>query len=281
MSVASPAPREPSLPPRVGPYLVEALLGRGGVGVVYRARDERSGRSVAVKVLQGGDAEDRLRFAREARAAARLRGPGIVAVVDVGQHGGHPYLVMELVEGESLQARLERTGPLPPEEAARVLEGVARAVARAHAQGILHRDLKPANVLLDREGTPWLTDFGLARRVGDEAERLTLSGTVLGTPAFLPPEQALGDRARVGPQSDVYGLGATLYAALTGRPPFPGRSVLAVLARVVEEAPPAPRALRPELPPELEALCLACLAKDPAARPAGAATFADALAAWR
>ncbi|MCO5172346.1 MAG: protein kinase [Planctomycetes bacterium] len=274
--------KSPAAPPRtIGGYEVKGELGRGGMGIVYRAHDPRLGRDVALKVLHALEAgeEDLARFEREARAAARVQHPSIVAVHAAGVDGGTPWLALQLVDGESLKARLARDGPLEPAHAARLLETVARALACAHEAGVLHRDLKPHNVLLDPDGAPLLADFGLARAIdpgAGEQAGLTVTGQVLGTPAYMAPEQAEGRSEAVDGRSDVYGLGATLYEALTGRPPFSGRSVIAVLAAVVEQDPPAPSTLRPGVPRDLEAICLTCLAKAPAARyPTAAALAAD------
>ncbi|MGE0708499.1 MAG: protein kinase [Planctomycetota bacterium] len=272
---------------RVGRYELLEELARGGMGVVYRARDPE-GREVALKLLlEPGDEEETERFLREAEAARRVRHPNVVPVHEVGRQGLRPFLVMDLVRGESLQQRLLREGPLPAAEAARIVAAVARAVAAAHAAGVLHRDLKPANVLLERGRAapeveqldrPLLTDFGVARLQGS---RLTRTGELLGTPAYMAPEQARGERGAQGVAIDVYGLGATLYALLTGRPPYLGTSAVQLLAQVAGDgAPPAPRALRPELDPALEALCLRCLAPAPEARFPDALAVAEALAAW-
>ncbi|MCO5169822.1 MAG: protein kinase [Planctomycetes bacterium] len=247
------------------------------MGVVHRALDERTGRVVALKLMLDAGPDEAARLAREVGALASLDHPGIVAVRDVGRAGERAYLAMELVEGTSLAQRL-RAGPLPVAEAVDVVGQVAAALAHAHGRGVLHRDVKPANVLLDRAGRARLADFGLARRAGDA--RLTATGELLGTPAYMAPEQANADRARVGPWSDVWALGAVLHEALTGRAPFGGATALATLAAVLEAAPAPVSALRPGVPPDLEALCLRCLDKDPARRPA-AAEVAQALSRSR
>ncbi|MBX3467477.1 MAG: serine/threonine protein kinase [Planctomycetes bacterium] len=259
---------------QVGGYEVRGELGRGGMGVVYRAFDPALAREVAIKVVGDRlDAEEAERLRREGQAAARLHHPNIVAVHGLGEHGGRPYLVMDLVEGEGLAARLRRQGPLPPREAASLAASLARALDYAHRQGVIHRDLKPQNIMIDREGEPRLLDFGLSRVV--DRQSLTATGEVLGTPGYMAPEQANGERA--GPPADVYGLGATLYALLTGRPPFEGGSTLDVLRAALEEAPTPPQALRPGLDPALAALCLRCLEKAPGARFASARDVAEAL----
>ena len=260
----------------VGPYTLVRRIGAGGMGTVFEARDP-AGRAVALK-LQGSLAQaDLERFHVEAQAAARLRHPGVVAIHSYGvTDAGQPYVAMEYVAGESLQARLEREGPLAPAEAAAQAAEVARIVASVHDEGVLHRDLKPANVLVRPDGRLALTDFGLARIV-DQSRHLTQTGEVLGTPAFLSPEQARGIPAAVGRPSDVYGLGALLYALLTGRPPFSASGALELLHRVATAAPPRPSQVRPGVPAGLEAICLRCLEKDPRARFASAQELAAAL----
>ncbi|MGE0711019.1 MAG: protein kinase [Planctomycetota bacterium] len=279
-----------------GRYRVERELARGGMGVVYLAHDQRLDRPVALKQMLVGQATaaDVERFQREARAVARLQHPGIVRVYDVFAAGGSWFMTMDFIEGESLQDRLARAGRLPPREAAGLVRQVAGAMAYAHEQGVLHRDLKPHNVLVDRRGTPLVTDFGLAKldQTPDlpaaprapQAERaaasLTQTGQLMGTPAFMPPEQADGDKARVDARADVYSLGATLYALLCGRPPFEGDSLVSLLTKLFSEPPRPPRALNPAVDPALEALCLRCLEKEPADRFPSCAELEAALAAW-
>jgi len=267
---------------RFGPYEVVAPIARGAMGAVYRVRDPVLDREAALKVLlrgEGASAVDLERFRREARAAGRLRHPGIAAVHGVGTDGREPYIVMDLVEGESLGARLAREGALEPREAARIAARVARALDYAHGRGVLHRDVKPDNVLLVDGREPVLTDFGLARLLGSPEERLTRTGEMVGTPVYMPPEQADGG-AELGPPADVYGLGATLYHLLTGRPPYLGSNLVEVMTALLEDEPARPASLRPGLDPALEAIVLRCLAKDPGARFASAGALADALERW-
>jgi serine/threonine-protein kinase len=255
--------RVPDPPPsRFGDYEILREIGRGGMGIVYRARQISLQRDVALKLtLQGaltGPAE-RERFRIEAESAAKLEHPNIVPVHDVGEYEGRPYLSMQLVEGETLADRVKR-GPLPPIEAARILLPVCRAVAFAHRRGVLHRDLKPSNILLDRNDVPHLTDFGLAKAMESDAA-LTRTGAALGTPSYIPPEQAAGSRGECGPASDVYSLGAVLYFMLVGRPPFAGASPVETVIMVLEQEPPLPRAIYPKVDRDLEMIALKCLQK--------------------
>jgi WD40 repeat protein len=252
-------------------------LGRGGMGVVYLARQLRLNRQVALKVILAGDhagPEQRVRFLAEAEAAAAVDHPGVVRVYECGAHAGQPYLTLEYCPGGTLADRL--AAPLPPQEAAELAERLARAVAAAHAQGVLHRDLKPANVLFAADGAPKVADFGLARRAGGG---LTQTGAILGTPSYMAPEQARGDK-RVTAAADVYSLGAILYDCLIGRPPFRAESPLETLRQVQEAEPVSPSSLQPGLPRDLETVCLKCLEKDPAKRYAGAGELADDLGRW-
>jgi Protein kinase domain len=260
-----------------GPYELLEELGRGAFGVVYRARDRRDGRPVALKVLTSVAGSGAERFAREAAGLARLRHPGVVGLLDAGVARGFPYLAMELVEGGSLED-LERFGASPT-RAAQLIRDVALALAHAHAQGVLHRDVKPANILLDALGRPRLADFGLARLVERDSS-LTVSGAMLGTPAFSAPEQLRGDRGAVDARSDVYALGATLYSLLTGRPPHLKESYDATLRAVLEDDPLPPSACMPGVPPALDAICVRCLAKAPAERYPSAEAMAEALSDW-
>ena len=250
-----------------GDYEIRRELGRGGMGVVYEARQVSLNRPVALKMvmagLLAGDAELR-RFRNEAEAVALLDHPGVVPIYEVGEHDGQHYFSMKLVPGGSLVPLLRRY-QADARAAARLVAEAAEAVAHAHARGILHRDLKPANILVDEEGHPHVTDFGLAKKVEADVE-LTQSGAILGTPAYMSPEQASGRRGAVTTASDVYGLGAVLYALLTGRAPFGGESVVETIDAVRSRLPEPPRRLNAAVPRDLETICLRCLEKDPRRR---------------
>jgi hypothetical protein len=266
---------------RLGPHELLEELGRGGMGVVYRARHVDHGRIVALKcLLRGGSAgsTDLARFRSEAAATAKLAHPHIVPLHYVDQHEGQPYLVMPYIEGTTLAKRLAE-GPLPPVEAARLLVQVCRAVHHAHVQGVVHRDLKPSNILLDRDGQPYVGDFGLAKLIDDDGS-LTQSGAILGTPSYMAPEQASRGRGAIGPASDVYSLGAILYQMLTGRPPFQAASAVDTLLLVLEQDPLPPRLLNPKVNPELEMIALKCLQKPAELRYPSAAALADDLDAF-
>jgi serine/threonine-protein kinase len=250
------------------------------MGVVYKARDVALQRLVALKmVYHAGSGRDQqlARFEREARAVAQLQHPHIVQIFALGQHEGMPYFAMELMEGGSLSEKL-RAGPFPVRESAQVVESLARAVHFAHQRGFIHRDIKPSNVLLTADGTPKITDFGLAKRFNYEDPVLTLQGAVVGTPAYMAPEQVKGHPDAIGPAIDVFGLGAMLYDLLTGQPPFRAPNVMETLLRVMNEKPVPPSQLRPEVPGDLELICVKCLEKDPARRYASAEALADDLA---
>lgn len=270
------ATRPPRAAParRLGEYELLDTLGAGGMGTVYRARHIDSGAVRALKTLVAADPELLARFQREGEGQARVDDhPHIVRVHTLGRDGATWFLVMDLVEGGSLARRLREALP-PPDVAARWVRDLALAVEHAHSRGVLHRDLKPDNVLFDGE-VPKLVDFGLAKLV--DARSLTATGTVLGTPAYMAPEQVDGARGGVSVATDVYGLGGVLYACLTGRAPFEGGSMLQIMLQALEEPPVPPRALRPEVPAALEAVCLRALEKDPARRFTSAAALAEAL----
>lgn len=251
----------------IGDYELLEVIARGGMGVVYKARQKSLNRIVALKLLLGGahasDAFKR-RFRQEAETAAKLQHPNIVPIYEVGEHEGQPYFSMEYVAGTNLAA-LARDKPLPSRKAAEYVKAVAEAVAYAHGRGVLHRDLKPSNILLGADDRPRITDFGLARNMEADSS-LTLSGETLGTPAYLPPEQVSVQDGSVGPQSDVYSLGATLYCLVTQRPPFCGRNVADTLQQVINAEPVPPRQANAEVPRDLEIICLKCLQKEPAKR---------------
>jgi serine/threonine protein kinase len=279
---------------RVGNHEILGEIGRGGMGVVYKARQLGLNRLVALKmILAGADAgqRERTRFRAEAEAAARLQHPNIVQIHEIGEHDGRPFLALEYVVGGSLEEKL--TGePWPATDAARLIETLARAMQHAHERGVVHRDLKPANVLLVSGGVvnqPKITDFGLARRlpVRDTAAESptaqpaptaqTRSGAIVGTPAYMAPEQAAADSRNIGPAADIYALGAMLYELLTARPPFQGVSVLAILEHIRTREPLPPSRLLPGLPRDLETICLQCLHKEPTRRYPSAVALADDL----
>jgi WD40 repeat protein len=273
-----PAPEPPAASvPAVPGYELLGELGRGGMGVVYQARQVGLDRVVALKVvLAGGHAgpADRARFRTEAEAIARLQHPGIVQVYEVGEHGGLPYLALEFCPGGSLAQRLAGS-PLPPRDAARLVEALARAVQAAHDRSVVHRDLKPQNVLLAADGTPKVADFGLAKKL-DAAEGQTRTGAVLGTPSYMAPEQA-GGVGPIGPPTDVYALGAILYECLTGRPPFKAATAVETIEQVRTREPVPPTRLQPGTPRDLETVCLKCLQKAPGRRYPSAEALAEEL----
>ncbi len=286
---------------RIGDYEVIRELGRGGMGVVYQARHLTLNRVVALKMILGGQfacADDLARFQAEARAAASLDHPGIVSIYEIGQCLGQPFFAMAFVEGPSL-AEVLHSGPLAPQVATRLFRKIVAAVAYAHEHGVIHRDLKPANVLMERSGvvssgvvsggqglspltthhsllTPKITDFGLAKRLDGESQ-LTVSGQLLGTPLYMSPEQAAGRIREVGPAADIYSLGAIFYVMLTGQPPFMADNPVEVILQVLESDPPLPRTLHPEIPRELEWICLKCLEKNLKDRYASATALGDDL----
>lgn len=261
-----------------GKYELLGELARGGMGVVYKARQSGLDRVVALKMVlgSGGGAESAQRFLQEARAAAALDHPNVVPIYDTGEIDGKPYFTMALVDGPNLKGHVEQRLPVAIPEVVVLFAQIVAGVAHAHQADLIHRDLKPANVLIDRDGRPRVTDFGLAKRLTTESQ-LTQNGQVLGTPHYMAPEQARDSRD-VGKPADVYALGAILHFMLTGKPPFHAESYTDLLIKLVTDPPVPPQAQRPDVPDDLNALCLACLEKDPAARPADAIQLAEALA---
>ncbi len=269
----------------IGRYVDLVELGRGGMGVVYRALDSGLQRFVAIKMIRGGfgDQHARMveRFVREARAVARLKHPHIVAVHEVGEEAGRPFIVMDFIEGETLD-RLIRRDRIPPRQVARITRGIALALSHAHEEGIVHRDVKPHNVLIDWEGVAHLTDFGAARDLDSEMEEgaLTMTGQLIGTPLYMSPEQARGARAETGPASDIYSLGALLYDCLVRRPPFEAQSLVELIPKLVDQEPDRPRSVDASVHPDLETIAMKCLEKEPRLRYAKAADVAEELRRW-
>jgi hypothetical protein len=277
---------------QVGRFKITGLLGEGGFGRVYRAYDPQLDREVALKMprFTKNKAAEQERFLREAKAAARLRHPGIVMVYDSGEAEAGIFIASEYVEGCSLEVLIK--DDLPPfRQAARWIRDLARAVHYAHTQGLIHRDIKPGNIIINRKGKPRLTDFGLAKRVGSESASdssaslvsvdatVTTEGTIVGTPAYMAPEQARGDSRAVGRASDQYSLGAVFYEVITGRPPFLGKTVFELLSQLVDRKiePPRPQTLNSTVPAELEAICLRALAYEPGQRYASCGELAEDL----
>lgn len=262
----------------IGDYEIVREIARGGMGVVFEARQRKLNRIVALKMILAGQLasdEDVALFYSEAEAAAGLEHPGIVPIYEVGSHAGLHFFSMGYVDGPSLAAKVrdENRNFL---HLARIVQQVAEAVHSAHLQGIVHRDLKPANILLTRQGLPKVTDFGLAKSLSGDHER-TRSGQILGTPSYMAPEQAAGRAHEAGPAVDIYALGAILFTCLTGRPPFQADSIPVILKQVIEQPPPSPRSLNPQVPRDLETICVKCLEKHPAQRYQSAAEVAAEL----
>jgi eukaryotic-like serine/threonine-protein kinase len=277
LTVAQPA-HAGATAPTVAGYQILREVGRGGTGVVYKAWHLELKREVALKMVLSGAHAGPHELARfQAEAVARLQHPNIVQVYEVGHQGGRPYLALEYVDGGRL-ADQGRGAPRPVHEAARLVETLARAVQHAHERGIIHRDLTPGNILLTGDGVPKITDFGLAKFLRVEGqEGQTQTGTILGTPSYMAPEQAGGKVHAIGPATDVYALGAILYDLLAGRPPFQAATPLDTVVQVVTEDPPPLPRLRPGLPRDLETICHKCLLKEPARRYASARDLADDL----
>jgi serine/threonine-protein kinase len=276
-----PATKE-TFPVPFGKYTLLAELGRGGMGVVYHAQDKVLGRQVALKRVRSGllaDPGEIARFYREAQAVARLTHPNIVPLHEIGEEGGQHFFTMDFAAGGSLLGNKQRLAA-DPRRAAALVEKIARAVHYAHGKGILHRDLKPGNILLSEHGEPLVSDFGLAKFLNAE-ETLTQTGAVVGTPAYMAPEQTAGQGATLSPQSDIWSLGVMLYELLTGRRPFAGMGAQDLTAQIQRAEPPRPRALRPDLNRDLEAVVLKCLEKDPDWRYPTAEALGEDLARWR
>ena len=282
-----PARPTATMPEQVGEYELIDELGRGGMGVVYRAHQASLDRDVAIKMILRGDWASPLdvaRFRSEAESAARLEHPNIVPIYEVGEHDGLPYFSMRLIDGMTVSQRLVN-GPVSSREAAQLMLPVCRAIAEAHQQGVLHRDLKPSNILVDHDNTPYITDFGLAKRIPTDADpstpmTLTGTGAVLGTPSYMAPEQAAGQRGQVEERTDVYSLGAILYALLTGQAPFQAASPIDTMLQVLEQDPAPPRLVNPNTDADLEMIALKCLQKPIDLRYSSAEKLGDDLQAF-
>ncbi len=272
------APAECRAYPELPGYEILGVLGHGGMGLVYRARQLKANRLVAIKMIrtvEHATPQERIRFDIETEAVARLQHPHIVQLYEVSEVNGQPFFSLEFCPGGTLTDQLKKKRPTP-REAAELIETLARAMHYAHLRGVVHRDLKPGNVLLTADGTTKITDFGLAKRIDAEARDVSQSGAIMGTASYMAPEQAAGKVRDTGPAADVYALGALLYECLTGQPPFTGLQHLALL-NVLNDEPVPPSRRSPKIPPDLETICLKCLAKDPNRRYASAEALAEDL----
>src|SRR6185295_5137091 len=282
---ASPAPPPAAKPkgpavPALADYEILGEVARGGAGVIYRARQRSLNRTVALKMILSGEfaSPDAVqRFRVEAEAAASLDHPNIVPIYQIGEENGQHFFSMKLVEGEILSRRI-REKPMAPRESARLVAIVARAIHYGHQRGILHRDLKPSNILITADATPYVVDFGLAKRV-DVDEALTKTGDIMGTPSYMAPEQMEG-KSTFTTAVDVYGLGGILYELLTGQPPFRGDTMASIMRKVLEEEPASPKSINPEVDPDLDTITLKCLEKSPGKRYATADQLAEDLERW-
>ncbi|WP_146677778.1 serine/threonine-protein kinase [Pirellula sp. SH-Sr6A] len=266
------------MPCRFGDYVLEKVLGRGGMGVVYLATQSNLSRQVAVKMIRSGalaSDDEVIRFYAEARSAGSLMHPSIITIYHCGEHEGHHFFSMDYVPGTDLAKKLSE-GPMNVREAVRYVRDVARAIDYAHSQGVVHRDLKPANVLITQDDEVVLTDFGLAKRIGAD-EGLTATGAALGTPSYMSPEQAAGKSEEQGASTDVYAMGAILYALLVGKPPFQAETVLQTMMQVMNRPAPSVRLSRPDVHPDLDTIVMKCLEKTPSRRYATARELADDL----
>lgn len=271
-----------SLPYDLGDYVLHKEIGRGGMGIVYRASRKSDNRTVAVKMILSGDfasEAERQRFYAEANAAAQLDHPQIATIYEIGQHQGMPFYCMQYIEGQTLSQRLT-SGPLPTRRASAMLQKICDAIQYAHQQGVLHRDIKPSNILIDEDGQPFIVDFGLAKQTSSQ-NTLTKSGAILGTPSYMSPEQAAGARSQVDAATDIYALGAMLYHMITGRPPFVGESPVDTLLMVIEQDPINPRVLNPRIHRDLEGIVLRCLQKPKDLRYVSAQGLSEDLAAFQ
>lgn len=270
------------LPYDLGDYILEEEIGRGGMGVVFRATRASDQHPVAIKMILSGDfasEAERKRFIAEAEAAALLTHPNIVPIFEMGEHNGMPFYCMKYIEGQTLSQRLA-AGPLPTRRAAVMLQKICNAIQYAHQQGVLHRDVKPSNILIDEDGEPFVVDFGLAKRRSSKIQTLTKTGAVLGTPSYMSPEQAAGAREQVDIGSDVYALGAVLYHMVTGTPPFLGETPVDTLLMVMEQDPINPRVLNGRIHRDLEGIVLRCLQKPKDLRYQSASSLSDDLEAF-